>query len=75
MTLNQYIAGLIAFRNKNPQCGEMPVAYASDDEGNSYHLVHSGPTPVEMEDTTTHYLEVVLPEKGETPQDNCIIIN
>lgn len=80
MTLYEFIQGLQQTVLDNPKLADLPVAYSSDDEGNSFHLIHNTPTPCQVEDNTTHYLEMVGyydEESNEIHKDdiNCVIIN
>lgn len=74
MILKEYIKELQNLVKEYPQFAELPVAYSSDDEGNSYHLVHNTGTPIQVEDPTTHYLELVNYFNGdEEDRDNAAL--
>lgn len=44
MTLKKYIENLNEFVKENPETLNMQVVTSSDDEGNSYNLVHFTPS-------------------------------
>ena len=46
MTLNEYINQLAKLAIKH---GDKEVAYSSDDEGNSFHMVHYSPSVQSVE--------------------------
>lgn len=74
MTLREYIINL---QKIDPKYLDLPVIYASDDEGNSFHPVHNDPALIEVDDPLAHYVEMIWDE--ETSQEgqnfNAIIIN
>lgn len=41
MLFKDYVAGLNQLLKENPQLANATAVYASDDEGNSFHEVHS----------------------------------
>lgn len=78
ITLNKYIEQLQELQNKG--WGELPVIFASDDEGNSYHKVYIEPSEFLVEDLEKRELEPAFEyeENGKEVKDfvpNCIIIN
>ena len=80
MTLKEYVESLQETLKENPELADKPVAYSSDDEGNSFHLIHNTPTLCQVENNTTHYLEMVGyydEDSDEIHKDdiNCIIVN
>lgn len=44
MTLNEYIKSLIRFSRENPGSGDKEICYASDDEGNDFHMAVAEPS-------------------------------
>lgn len=50
MLLKEYIANLQKFVNDYPECLELCVVYATDDEGNSYENIHYSPTILTTDD-------------------------
>lgn len=57
----------------HPEYSNLPLVYASDDEGNSYQKVHNKPLAIEMENIKDYYLEPSTDYDLKTP--NCICIN
>lgn len=90
-TVNQLIEDLQNLVKKYPEWGNLPIGYASDDEGNSYHKIHNEVSPAQFHDIDDRNLELVgflnednlngdiLDEDGEEDicykDVNCIIIN
>ena len=74
ITLQEYISALQKIDRKY---WDMPLIYATDDEGNSYQKVNNFPGLVEVENPNEYYLELVWGEDGETlgTNFNAIIIN
>ena len=74
MTLREYIKKL---QKVDPKYLDLPIIYASDDEGNSFHPVYNDPTLVEVDDPSAHYVEIVWDEETnlEGQNFNAIIIN
>ena len=82
MKLKDYIVGLQEMLKKNPEFSDLSVAYASDDEGNAYHKIHSLPSLCQVEDIKSYYLEMIgfydeNPNESEIKKEdiNCVIIN
>ena len=44
MKFKEYVNQLKKFLKDNPEAADYDVVYASDSEGNSFHLVHYAPT-------------------------------
>lgn len=59
MILKDFIKELQDLVKQYPQFEDLPVAYSSDDEGNSYHLIYSTGLPIQVENPTAHNLELV----------------
>jgi hypothetical protein len=59
--------------------GDLPIIYASDDEGNSYHKVYNSPTLAQIEENIQeHNLEIVgfISDRDVIEKDcNCVCIN
>lgn len=74
MKLSQLIKELNQIKDEQ---GDLPLCYASDDEGNSFHKVVYKPTPMQMKSSKTHRLEFVRDskEKGKRFIPNYICIN
>lgn len=49
MKLSDYVKNLQELIAKNPELMDCEVIYSSDDEGNDYHEVHYGATPMIFE--------------------------
>jgi hypothetical protein len=62
---------------KNPEYENLPLIYSSDEEGNSFKLLYNDLTPMQVEDNTQYYLELVYDDEDEILEDdiNCICIN
>ena len=74
MKLKEYIEQLNDLIVHNPEYAELPLAYASDDEGNSYHRVSNPPIAAYFEDSDSYYLDGAWFD--EYPDDpNFIVIN
>lgn len=76
MNLSDYIKQL---QKLEKEYGDLPVIYASDDEGNNYHKVEGSTagSPCQVEDIDDYYLERVYFEDDEedTIGYNAVIIN
>ena len=70
ITLNEYIELLKEFQEQG--FGELPIAYARDDEGNGFHLVSNEPSLYTFEDLEDYFLEK---NEDDAAEPNCIIIN
>ena len=84
ITLGQHLSNIRKLLDWHPEWADLPIIYASDDEGNSYHNVYNLPIPAQVHDIKEHYLELVdiyIEEKDAQSEDisrddvNCIIIN
>ena len=76
ITLNKYIEWLIHFRDTNEGVGELPVFYATDDEGNSHNAVIYEPGVMVFDDVTSHSPEPLYGEGvDEKIIPNAVIIN
>lgn len=75
MKLSAYIKQLQDLVKKNPEYADLLVAYATDDEGNSYQKIHNKPTPVEFEDVSQYHLEVIRDINDKDAKINGILIN
>ena len=76
--LKDYIKQLIKIKNQHPSFGNLPVVYASDDEGNSYQKVSQEPGLFAVEDIAERNLEALIngEDVGTEVEDfNCVIIN
>jgi hypothetical protein len=63
---------------EHPEYANLPLIYSSDDEGNSFHLVHSSLCLAQVEDIKEYYLELVGFDGDEdinSEDINCICIN
>lgn len=69
MTLKEYIKGIEDFVKQYPEALDMPVIYASNDEGNSYHTIYNTPTIIQVHSLEGRDLEVV----GYYSSDNRLI--
>ena len=58
-TLKQLSLDIDNLLRENPQFGDLPVIYSSDDEGNSYKKVHQDVTPAMAIDVKEWELELV----------------
>lgn len=75
MNLSDYIKQL---QKLEKEYGDLPVIYASDDEGNNYHKVEgTAGSPCQVENIDDYYLERVYFEDDEedTIGYNAVIIN
>ena len=78
-TLKELYIHIEHLMRENPGYAQLPLVYAADDEGNSYHPVHNFPSEFLVEELNKHYLEpgfeydIDLTIKPFKP--NCIIIN
>jgi len=84
ITLKEHFEALVRLMKNHPEWEDLPIIYASDDEGNSYHNVYSNPSPAQVQDINSQYLEIVgiyIQGKDAESEDisrngvNCIIIN
>ena len=57
-TLNQFLDAITELLKKYPDCGNLPLIYASDDEGNDFKKVISIPILAKVEDLSEHYLDI-----------------
>lgn len=74
ITVNQLIEELIKLRNDG--YGELPIIYATDDEGNNYHKVNYKPTTFLVHNLEARSLDPILQEDNEEKiKPNCVIIN
>lgn len=70
---------------KYPEYKNLPIGYASDDEGSSYHKIYNNISPAQFENINERYLELIgffddtnpIDEQRDISQKdvNCIIIN
>lgn len=67
MLFKDYVAGLNQLLKLRPELADATAVYASDDEGNSFHEVHSNGTIWERDE---HYKE--FQDETETPNAVCI---
>lgn len=74
MILKDFIKELQNLVEQHPEFAELPVAYASDDEGNDYHIVHQTALPIQVHDNTAHSLEIIAYFNGDEDDiDNAAI--
>ncbi len=77
ITLKQHIEKLLELQALG--YADLPVIYASDDEGTNYHLVSSEPSEFIVEGFDNYYLEPAFEYDEKNNQlefiTNCIIIN
>jgi len=71
MKVKNLLKRLNSLVERKPEVLEFEAIYSSDDEGNSYHIVHSTGTSIEVEDLTDYHLEV----KDSSKNPNALIIN
>jgi hypothetical protein len=75
-TLKDLKEEIEALIKENPQYADLPIIYASDDEGNDYQKVHNTLTLMIVEDIDGRSLEVNNEEEdGDSKKINCICIN
>ena len=67
MTLNEYIDGLIEFRNNNPTLAEATAIYSADDEGNRHQAIYYTPSAAFAERGFTYSPDTVI--QGKTSAD------
>lgn len=72
MTFKHYVELCNQILEYNPEYGDFPAVYASDDEGNSYHQAIFAPTPLVVDDPESNMPEIVNPEGKKF---NAICIN
>lgn len=80
ITLYDYMTRIRKLIVDNPNLAGVPVAFATDDEGNEFQLVQEGPTLCQMHDINAEDLELVgfydKDSKDIAREDvNCVIIN
>ena len=73
ITVKDLVTQLAKMVNSDPKYGQLPVIYATDDEGNSYHHVQNIPGLATVEDLDERYLEIS--EDSNMDNANCVIIN
>ncbi len=73
ITLNDYIEKLLELQKQG--YGDLPVIYASDDEGNSYHKVGNLPCTYKVVDLKDYCLEPNFDNGDYFNEVNCIIVN
>lgn len=70
MTLKEHLDEINKLIESNPEVGNFPIIYSSDDEGNSYQPVWFKPTLVSVINLDQSYLEIT--NKGKA---NAVCIN
>ena len=57
MKFKEYVENLNKLLNERPETAELDVVTSSDDEGNSYNLVHYTPTVGHFDDDDREFTE------------------
>ena len=79
-TLKELSLEIDILLRENPQFGDLPIIYSSDDEGNRYQKIHQDITPAQVHNIEEWELELVgFFEEGSEEIDkkdvNCICVN
>lgn len=79
MKLRDYIDGLNELVKEMPEALDFDVVSASDDEGNSYHIVNFGPSIGHFDTEERDFLSAEgwepWDDNDEMPENNAVCIN
>ena len=77
ITVREFLEDINEEVKNHPELLDMPIIYATDDEGNDFHLVCSNTTKVFYENSDTHYgINVTVSSEEETNDEfNALLIN
>lgn len=59
ITLQQLKINIEELLKLYPEWKDLPIISSSDDEGNSFQLIHNSLSPVQVDDINEYYLELI----------------
>lgn len=71
ITVKQYIDHLNKMILEDKSIENLPIIYATDEDGSNYHLVYNKPSLASVEDIDEWNLEVMFDDE----EPNCVLIN
>jgi len=72
MTFKDYLEECNTLAKDRPECLDLDVAYAKDDEGNGYQLVHYTPSVGYLDDGE---FETENVDEEDSPTPNVVLLN
>lgn len=73
ITAEKFVKHLQTLFKQNPNSKTLPLVFASDSEGNSFHMVENYAGLAQATNLGEHYIDLEPYDKEKEP--NCIIIN